>query len=191
MRPTSRHSKSLTSAIWLAAGAAAGLIVGVALADRSRAARAVGHRLRGALNTLGGLAGAAERTLSTTGANVEDEAITVAVDDADDLDDLDDADALDEDADDLDGADLPADEPPGLDARVLAAYEQDPVLSRRAIKIDSPDAGTIMLTGHVPNARDIAHAVTIARGTPGVERVEHRLRVRPPRRHASGRASGA
>ena len=188
MRPKSRHAKSPASAIWLVAGAAAGIVVGVALADRSRAARAAGHRLRGLLKTLGGLAG--ERAMSAKDEHIEREAINVAVDDADDVDERDDADDLDE-ADDLDGIARPADNEPGLDARVLAAYEQDPILSRRAIEIDSPSAGTIVLTGRVPSARDIAHAVTIARGTPGVERVEHRLRVRPARRHASGTATGA
>ena len=101
MRPTSRHSKSLSPAIWLAAGATAGLVVGVALADRSRAARAFGHRLRGVLTSLGGLTAAAERTMSATDRHVEDEAVTVAVDDVDFADDREDADHLDE-LDDLD-----------------------------------------------------------------------------------------
>jgi hypothetical protein len=169
MRPKSRHSRSLTSAIWLTAGAAAGIIVGVALADRSRVARTAGDRLRGLLRTLGGLVGRAERAMS----------------EADD-------DAVDDGLDEDEGSDtIPADEPPGLDARVLAAYEEDPILSRRAIEIDSPSEGTIMLTGRVPSERDVAHAVTIARGTPGVERVEHRLRVRPARGHTSGTGTGA
>jgi len=172
MRPKSRQSRSLTSAIWLTAGAAAGIIVGVALADRSRAARTAGHRLRGLLRNLGGLVGRAERAMSEADSEADDETVD---------------DGLDED----EVSDATADAPPGLDARVLAAYEEDPILSRRAIKIDSPSEGTIVLTGRVPSERDVAHAVTIARGTPGVERVEHRLRVRASRGHASGTGTDA
>jgi hypothetical protein len=65
-----------------------------------------------------------------------------------------------------------------VDARVLSAFENDPVLSARAIEIDEPEPGVIVLTGRIGSARDAAHAVTIARGTPGVTEVENLLRVR-------------
>ncbi len=77
-----------------------------------------------------------------------------------------------------------------LDARVLAAFDADPLLATLPIEIDAPAPGTIALAGVVPSARLIAHAVTIARGTPGVDRVEHTLTVRRPRRPVSDTVSG-
>jgi hypothetical protein len=172
-----RRSLPLASALWLAAGAAAGVLIGVAVADRSAAGRALGRRLGQAVRLLHSLAGrAADDALESDDENTVEEGP---------YEDWDDAelggDAAEEDLVDADDA--------RLDARVLAAFEQDPILAHRAIAIDAPRPGTILLTGRVPIARDIAHAVTIARGTPGVTRVEHRLRVRPPRRGASGTES--
>ena len=74
---------------------------------------------------------------------------------------------------------------------MLKAFEQDPILSRRAIEIDEPDPGTIVLTGRVREAGDAKHAVALALGVPGVTRVENRLRVNesrphPPHRPAAG-----
>jgi osmotically-inducible protein OsmY len=73
------------------------------------------------------------------------------------------------------------DDTPDIDERVLAAFEQDPVLSERAIEIDADEPGTIVLRGTVPSAEDAAYAMTIARGTPGVTQVENLLRVRTAR----------
>ncbi|HYV96436.1 MAG TPA: BON domain-containing protein [Gemmatimonadaceae bacterium] len=79
-----------------------------------------------------------------------------------------------------------------IDERVLAAFEQDPILSQRAIEIDEPEPATIVLAGRVPSEYDAEHAVTIARGVPGVEHVENRLRVRRARPHAApGAPTGA
>lgn len=64
-----------------------------------------------------------------------------------------------------------------LDERVLEAFMNDPVLAERAIEIESED-GTIDLHGRVRTAREVQHAVTIARGVPGVVEVRQRLRVR-------------
>jgi hypothetical protein len=65
-----------------------------------------------------------------------------------------------------------------LEERVLEAYRNDPILSERAIDIGAIDEGIIELTGWVHAPEEATHAVTIARGTPGVETVVNRLAVR-------------
>jgi osmotically-inducible protein OsmY len=101
--------------------------------------------------------------------------------------------ASDDEFDDTDqafdeyGAEIPddddddADDTPGVDERVLTAFQQDPILSERAIEIDADDPGTVVLRGTVQTTEDVAHALTIARGTPGVSKVENLLRVRASR----------
>lgn len=65
-----------------------------------------------------------------------------------------------------------------LEERVLEAYHNDPVLSERAIDIGAIDEGIIELTGWVYAADESQHAVTVARGVPGVTTVVNRLAVR-------------
>lgn len=65
-----------------------------------------------------------------------------------------------------------------LEERVLDAYHNDPVLCERAIDIGAIDEGIIELTGWVHSADEATHAVTVARGTPGVETVVNRIVVR-------------
>lgn len=65
-----------------------------------------------------------------------------------------------------------------LEERVLEAYHNDPVLSERAVDIGAIDEAIIELTGWVYSAEESEHAVTVARGTPGVETVVNRLAVR-------------
>lgn len=65
-----------------------------------------------------------------------------------------------------------------LEERVLEAYHNDPILSERAIDIGAIDEGIIELTGWVYAASEAEHAVTVARGTPGVDTVLNRLAVR-------------
>ncbi len=85
-----------------------------------------------------------------------------------------------DDEEEEDGEDEPddADETGALDARVLEAFAHDPVLSQRAVEIEESPAGEIVLHGRVRTAREVKHAVTIARGVPGVRRVRQRLAVR-------------
>lgn len=80
----------------------------------------------------------------------------------------------DDAADDLDDAGLV------LERRVLTAFEHDPVLATRAVDISALDGETVELSGWVRRPAEIDHAVTIARGVPGVANVESRLRVRRP-----------
>ncbi|MGI8509212.1 MAG: BON domain-containing protein [Gemmatimonadaceae bacterium] len=65
-----------------------------------------------------------------------------------------------------------------LEERVLEAYHNDPVLSERAVDIGAIDEAIIELTGWVYSAEEAEHAVTVARGTPGVDTVVNRLAVR-------------
>lgn len=65
-----------------------------------------------------------------------------------------------------------------LEERVLETYHNDPILSERAIDIGAIEVGIIELTGWVHSAEESAHAVTVARGTPGVETVVNRLAIR-------------
>jgi hypothetical protein len=148
---TSHHSSPVNAALWLAAGTAAGVFVGVLLANRFRGGKTLINRLSG--------------LLKVAGIEPPDDAV----------------DELDEEFDEY-GAELhddeDADDAPGIDERVLAAFEQDPILSERAIEIDADAPGTVVLRGTVPSAGDVAHALIIARGTPGVTEVENLLRVR-------------
>ena len=68
-------------------------------------------------------------------------------------------------------------EPTGLEERVLEAFRNDPILSERAIDIGSIGESTIELAGWVTTEEEAEHAVTIARGTPGVDTVLNRIAV--------------
>jgi hypothetical protein len=65
-----------------------------------------------------------------------------------------------------------------LEERVLEAYRNDPVLGERAIDIGAIGEGIIELTGWVHAEGESTHAVTMARGVPGVNTVVNRLVVR-------------
>ncbi|MDX2184680.1 MAG: BON domain-containing protein [Gemmatimonadaceae bacterium] len=65
-----------------------------------------------------------------------------------------------------------------LEDRVLAAFENDPVLAHRAVDITATGPDVVELTGWVRREQELEHAVTIARGTPGVQHVRSRLSVR-------------
>ena len=62
-----------------------------------------------------------------------------------------------------------------LEVRVLEAFRNDPVLSERAIDIGSIGDGTIELAGWVEDESEAKHAMTIARGVPGVDNVVNRI----------------
>jgi hypothetical protein len=80
-----------------------------------------------------------------------------------------------------------------LEARVLEAFLNDPILCERAIDICAAGAGMIELTGWVQASSEIGHAMTLARGVPDVTSVVDRLAVRgsePTRDHRGVRYSG-
>src|SRR5690349_22531060 len=58
-----------------------------------------------------------------------------------------------------------------LEDRVLEAFRNDPILAERAIDIGSIGDATIELAGWVEDEEEARHAVTIARGVPGVDTV--------------------
>jgi len=79
-------------------------------------------------------------------------------------------DQLGDDEDDIEGD-------PSIEERVLEAFRNDPVLSERAVDIGSVGVGVVELSGWVDSDDEIAHAATIARGTPGVDNVVNHLVV--------------
>ncbi|HUR91423.1 MAG TPA: BON domain-containing protein, partial [Gemmatimonadaceae bacterium] len=72
--------------------------------------------------------------------------------------------ASDDDYDDLD-----VDDSEELEERVLEAFSNDPVLQERPIDIGAISEGIIELTGWVNAESEVQHAVTVARGVPGVD----------------------
>jgi hypothetical protein len=99
--------------------------------------------------------------------------------------DLDEADADDAEArDEIDEADYEVEDDfeenegvPELEERVLEAFNNDPILSERAIDIGAIGPGDIELEGWVDDNSEAEHAVTLARGVPGVKSVANRLMV--------------
>src|SRR5690606_901111 len=79
---------------------------------------------------------------------------------------------------DYDDEDYEPTEEEELEERVLEAFRNDPILSERAVDIGALGSGVIELTGWVHEPEESTHAVTITRGTPGVETVVNRLVVR-------------
>jgi gas vesicle protein len=64
-----------------------------------------------------------------------------------------------------------------LEERVLEAFRNDPVLAERAIDIGSISDAVIELAGWVEDEDEAQHAVTIARGVPGVDTVVNRIAI--------------
>jgi BON domain-containing protein len=64
-----------------------------------------------------------------------------------------------------------------LEERVLETFQNDPILAERAIDIGALGEGVVELAGSVHSEEEAIHAVTIARGTPGVETVVNRMTV--------------
>lgn len=134
--------------MFLALGAVAGIAAGVVVAQKFGGFSALATKLRERL-------GGADDELVTDEFEEDD------YDEEGDEDDLEELSPLEE-----------------LEERVLEAYHNDPVLSERAIDIGAIDEGIIELTGWVYAAAEAEHAVTVARGTPGVDTVLNRLAVR-------------
>jgi len=77
-----------------------------------------------------------------------------------------------------------------LEERVLEAFRNDPILSTRAVDIGSLRTGVIELAGVVDTAQEAQHAVTIARGVPGVTTVVNRIvtGIHEPRYHEASQS---
>ncbi|MEP7002593.1 MAG: BON domain-containing protein [bacterium] len=65
----------------------------------------------------------------------------------------------------------------GLEEHVLEAFRNDPILAERALDIGGIGEATIELAGWVTTEEEAEHAVTIARGVPGVQTVLNRIAI--------------
>ena len=64
-----------------------------------------------------------------------------------------------------------------IEERVLEVFRNDPILSERAIDIGAIGEDSIELAGWVNTEEEAEHAVTVARGTPGVTTVVNRIAI--------------
>lgn len=186
--------------LWLLAGAAIGVTAGVLASERFSGRRPdlkrLGKRLRGLASAVGSQwAPLVDVALELKDQWDERRAARPVPGDAAHDHDLEDEPYEDdefEDADEYAAAEAPIDEDFGDDldedeideeeseigARVLEAFINDPILAERAVEIEADDDGDVLLLGSVRTAKEVAHAVTLARGVPGVSRVRQKLAVR-------------
>jgi hypothetical protein len=193
------ESKSDRWLLWLLAGTAIGVTAGVLAAEKYSGRKPSLRALRGRLRGLATLAGKQWGPLVDLALELKDQwderraarptPADVAHEDEDYDDDLEDADeyeeaedALDEDfGDDFPDEELDEGDEDQIGERVLEAFANDPILAERAIEIEADDDGDVILYGRVRAAREVARAVTLARGVPGVSRVRQQLQVRTRR----------
>jgi len=147
------ESSSTATIIGVLAGALAGFAAGMYVAQR-----------------VGGISGLKSKLTRRRGGAVDDEAQTLR-DQYDAQRDTGDFDDFEEDELEGDGYDE------GLEERVLEAFRNDPILSERAIDIGSISDAAIELAGWVEDEDEAHHAVTIARGVPGVDTVVNRIAI--------------
>ena len=162
------ESSTGTSVATIMIGALAGFAVGMFVAQR-----------------MGGFSGIASRFRKATSGNGEHaKQFDFAADGEDEFEDeaaeleaaaLADADEDDEDFNGMDDPGLSGE--PLIEERVLEAFNNDPILAERAIDIGAMGAGVIELAGWVDNDDEAEHAMTLARGVPGVDTVVNRLLV--------------
>ena len=174
MAPFRYHDEDSTSQgmLYLLAGAVAGFAAGVVISQRSGALRELPGKLRDlfAGDSADQLLGDEEFDAydddefdlhdGAGRAGVAEKGVGIAAA-SDDYDDL-----------DVDGS-------MELEERVLEAFSNDPILQERPIDIGAISEGIIELTGWVNSDSEVAHAVTVARGVPGVDTVVNRVAVRP------------
>jgi len=152
-------------------GAMAGFAVGMYVAQRVGGFRGLTARFRkagSATDTTEDVeAGAAYDEIEDDGALLDE-----------DGDDIGMTAESDDDAD-FNGMDATGDETgtPLIEERVLEAFNNDPILAERAIDIGTVGEGIIELAGWVDTDDEAEHAMTLARGVPGVDTVINRLLV--------------
>lgn len=159
------ESSSGSSVATIVVGALAGFAVGMFVAQR-----------------FGGLNGIARRfkkaTESQDGTNKFDFSGGSLNEIEDEAEELEAAALSDEDDEDFNGMDDTGEsDTPLIEERVLEAFNNDPILAERAIDIGAMGTSVIELAGWVDNDEEAEHAMTIARGVPGVETVVNRLLV--------------
>ena len=154
-------------------GAIAGFAVGMYVAQRvggfSGLTEGLTARFRRHRNEAGGVAAVEDLPVAQFD-EIEDE-----VDDEAEIG----ATSADAEDEDFNGMDAVDDDVPLLEERVLEAFNNDPILAERAIDIGAmgTGSGVIELAGWVDSHDEAEHAMTIARGVPGVETVVNRLLV--------------
>ncbi len=182
------------TALWVAAGVVAGLVTGVLVAERMSgrrmSARGIWRRTRDlagrAVDRWEPLLDAAMQVRDAWSAPQEevdedlDEELEEEAEAELDLEDSAEADE-EEDEDESEEEEEAESDPDAIDERVLVAFTNDPILADRDIEIEATDEGGILLHGRVRTSAEVARAVTIARGVPGVAGVRQRLRVRDRR----------
>lgn len=184
--------------LWIVGGAVVGVAAGVLIAERYSGRRASPKSMWRRVRTLARTAGAQWGPLLDLAFELrevwaarsderedeegyeedeweeeEDEEEKLDEDLDEDLDELDEE--ADEEAEDDEDADDLDDEIAG---RVVEAFLNDPILSDRDLEIEPGEDGAVILHGAVRYPKEVAHAVTIARGVPGVTGVRQRLEVR-------------
>jgi hypothetical protein len=142
------ESSSTTTILGVLAGAIGGFALGMYVAQRVGGIEGLTSKLRAVRG--GGKKAAAQQEVPT---------------EYDDFDDI--------EEDDIEGDEYDQ----GLEERVLEAYRNDPILAERAVDIGSIGEGIIELAGWVDTEAESEHAVTLARGVPGVETVVNRLAI--------------
>ncbi len=164
-----RESRTGATIATILVGAVAGFAVGMYVAQRVGGFSGLAAKLR------------PRRRSGETRADAYYEAAGEDLLDEDyaDEDDLDEVDLEEAEADEADDEadDSAESEDPILEERVLEAFSNDPILSERAIDIGAIGQGDIELEGWVDDDSEAEHAVTLARGVPGVRSVANRLMV--------------
>jgi len=151
-------------------GAMAGFAVGMYVAQRVGGFGGLTAKLRKAR------AGAAAAPAFERGGDLEDVEDDELIDeDGDDIGRTAATDA-DEDFNGMDASDED-DTTPLIEERVLEAFNNDPILAERAVDIGAVGDGIIELAGWVDTDDEAVHAMTIARGVPGVDTVINRLLI--------------
>lgn len=147
------ESSSTNTIIGVFAGAVAGFAVGMLVAQR-----------------VGGFSGLTSKLRRRRGATsgVREDALHGAHGVAEDEDEFEDVEEDELESEDYDES---------LEEHVLEAFRNDPILSERAIDIGSLNDGVIELAGWVEDDDESEHAVTIARGVPGVTTVVNRIAI--------------
>lgn len=163
-------SSTGTTIMTVLLGAAAGFAVGMYVAQRSGGFRGLTERFTGRpadedrAQRHYGLASEQFDFDTEDEIEDEDEGITASSIEDEEFNGMDDTGTVD------DGVPL-------IEERVLEAFNNDPILAERAIDIGAMGAGIIELSGWVDSDDEAEHAMTVARGVPGVETVVNRLMI--------------
>jgi hypothetical protein len=153
-------------------GAVAGFAVGMYVAQRVGGFNGLKSQLQRGLKSAGDATSARFDFAGSEFDEIEDETDAAVVGAAvgDDDEDFNGMDAVEGDGIESDGVPL-------LEERVLEAFNNDPILAERAIDIGAEGEGIIELAGWVDSDDEAEHAMTLARGVPGVQTVVNRLMV--------------